>query len=277
VSKNKSAASTEGAQSFLRWAGSKRKILSEIAKEYTDRNATYVEPFAGSAVLFFRLAPQKAFLSDLNGQLISSLRAVRGDPARVATRLERMPRTEEKYYRTREDFNRATANSFTRAVQFIYLNRNCFNGLWRTDTQGRFNVPFGGDKTGRNPSEEIFATCSKALQSASLKHCDFRLALDRAAAKGNFIYLDPPYFAAEERVFVEYGKRTFGAKDLDDLLNALPRLDRAGARFVLSYRFDKSVIKRCSRWNVKVLQVMRNVGGFSASRRTHREILITNK
>ena len=264
-------------KSFLRWAGSKRKILSHLAEHFDPTRSLYVEPFAGSACLFFRLAPKRAFLSDLNGQLINSLRAVRADPDSVARQLQLLPRTADDYYRVRKNFNRAAGGPLTRAVQFIYLNRNCFNGLWRTDTEGHFNVPFGGDRTGRNPSTESFQACSKLLERASIKQCDFRVALQRASTPGSFVYLDPPYFASIERVFVEYGKRTFGLADLDDLISILPSLDRAGAHFVFSYRFDAAVMKRCNRWNIKILEVMRNVGGFSSSRRLHRELLITNK
>jgi DNA adenine methylase len=137
--------------SFLRWAGSKRKSLSLLCRAYTDPKLQYVEPFAGSAALFFALKPRAAILGDLNGHLINALRAVQDQPKEVHRLLEAIPRDADSYYEVRSEFNELKPFGLHAAALFIYLNRNCFNGLWRTNQSGFFNVPYGGSEMGNNP------------------------------------------------------------------------------------------------------------------------------
>jgi DNA adenine methylase len=190
----------------------------------------------------------KAILADLNGRLIGTLAAVKRNPVAVFRHLSSIPRNATTYYAKRQEFNAATTERYQDAALFIYLNRNCFNGLWRTDTQGKFNVPFGGDKSGATPSLEVLVASSEALKRASLMRADFRTTLKLAMRPDAFVYIDPPYFSDEERVFVEYGARQFCSADLTDLLDLLRELDATHTRFVFTYRDSRAIRKRCARW-----------------------------
>ncbi|TKT71209.1 Dam family site-specific DNA-(adenine-N6)-methyltransferase [Afipia massiliensis] len=261
--------------SFLRWAGSKRQSLSSLTKAYRDCEREYIEPFAGSAALFFFLEPKSALLADLNGHLINALRWVRDEPTLVHRRLSRMRRDAEQYYYSRKRFNKLLPYGLESAVLFIYLNRNCFNGLWRTNLSGEFNVPFGGTEMGANPPLELLQSCSAALNRARLRHQDFRKTIGDVAER-SFIYADPPYFTSTERTFVEYGKKSFGRDDLVDLLNGLKLADKRGAHIALTYNDSIPLDLLPRRWKLLKFKVTRNVGGFAGSRKKQTEILITN-
>lgn len=262
--------------SFLRWAGSKRQSLKWLASAYSDGHGHYVEPFAGSAALFFFLRPDSASLADLNHHLINALAQVRDRPAEIYELLQAYERSRDKYYEIRTQFNALPSESLISAVRFIYLNRNCFNGLWRTNASGKFNVPYGGLEMGGHPPLSLFETCSLALQRATLKHQDFRETVHENSRQGVFIYADPPYFNSEERVFIEYGKESFGRRDLDDLIDGLLEAAERGATVVLTYHAGMHLPRIPSSWNRIPLPITRNVGGFKGSRRRQVEILYTN-
>lgn len=261
--------------SFLRWAGSKRKSLALLATSYRDPNRQYIEPFAGSAALFFELEPSSGILGDLNGHLINALRQVRDRPADLHRRLSELERNPESYYAVRDRFNEGSRFGIEAAVDFVYLNRNCFNGLWRTNLAGRFNVPFGGYEMGEYPPLALFQECAKLLRRAKLRHQDFRKTISCAGA-GSFIYADPPYFTATERVFVEYGKRSFGEDDLNDLVRLLTEAEARGAEIALTYNDAMPVPNLPVHWQEHRFFVTRNVGGFRGARKRQGEILYTS-
>jgi DNA adenine methylase len=260
--------------SFLRWAGSKRKCLPILSASYSASCKSYIEPFAGSAVLFFHLRPATALLADANPHLINALCHIRSDPHEIHSCLSAIPRDKSTYYQVRRRFNESSSPSFSTAVDFIFLNRNCFNGLWRTNQKGHFNVPFGGTEMGAHPPIELLEECSEALKHATLKRQDFRITL-MEAQEGDFLFCDPPYFDAAERTFIEYGEKSFGRADLDDLLDGLAEADDRGVRIVLTYAASVT-LKVPSRWRTSTFNVTRNVGGFAGSRRTKGESLYTN-
>jgi DNA adenine methylase len=271
----RSVASAHG-PSFLRWAGSKRKSLALLSSACPIPSRHYIEPFAGSAALFFSLRPSSGTLADLNGHLVNALRQVRDRPTELHRRLTALPRNQRAYYAARQKFNQEKPFGLRSAVLFVYLNRNCFNGLWRTNSDGEFNVPYGGTEMGRNPPLELFTVCSEALRNAKLKHQDFRKTIHEAGANA-FIYADPPYFTSTERTFIEYGKKSFGEKDLKDLIVGLKAAAKRGAHIALTYN-EAMPIKAIPRnWVRTRFEVTRNVGGFSGARKKQAEILYTNQ
>lgn len=260
--------------SFLRWAGSKRKSLVKLRAAYSaDRH--YVEPFAGSAALFFSLQPSEATLGDLNGALINTMKWVRQEPESVHKQLACLSRSRESYYRYRDEFNRSSADTIEAAILFLYLNRNCFNGLWRTNKEGKFNVPYGGTEMGSNPPLDLLRKCAMALRKASLRHQDFRKTIE-GTDKNTFIYADPPYFTATERTFIEYGAKSFGEGDLRDLVHGLEAAAARGAKVALTYNAAVPLASIPASWHVEAITVTRNVGGFSGSRKVQTELLYTN-
>ena len=147
---------------FLRWAGSKRKQISRLRQFWRDDHLRYVEPFAGSACLFFAIQPARAVLADKNSQLIETYEVVRRDPGEVYDRVVALPRTKSVYYAQRSRDPRRLS-TIGRAARFVYLNRNCFNGIYRTNTQGLFNVPFATSRAGAFVSREEFIAAARAL------------------------------------------------------------------------------------------------------------------
>jgi DNA adenine methylase len=262
---------------FLRWAGSKRKLLSRLKGYWSpDRHKRYIEPFAGSACLFFELRPRAAILGDSNRELIDLYRAVKADPKPIFERLVRIPRNAETYYRWRAK-NPRTEDRATRALRFLYLNRNCFNGIYRTNTDGGFNVPFGG-KHGQPCgalARQDFMRAAKELKNARFVAGDFSRTL-AVAEKGDFVYLDPPFAVSSRRVFTEYGEKIFDVTDVDRLARELRRLHKLGAEFLVSYADCTAARKLAQEWNASKLYVRRHIAGFTGDRRMASEWLITN-
>jgi DNA adenine methylase len=257
---------------MLRWAGSKRKLLPYLLRCVPEFDR-YVEPFAGSACLFFALKPAKALLGDFNEELIQVYETVRDHPKEVGDRLNAMPASADFYYEIRSSPVKR-AGYIDRAARFIYLNRYCFNGVYRTNRQGIFNVP-RGIRTGRVPSTPMFLTWANALRSARFVAGDFGRCLARVR-KGDFVYLDPPYTKLNSRYSGEYGYGSFAEKDLKRLLGWLQRMDAKGARFLVSYRHSRNLAKQFHEWNTRTITVRRHVAGFLKSRVTVKELLISN-
>src|SRR5580692_10615120 len=151
---------------FLRWAGSKRRLVPVLKTFWTKKHKRYVEPFAGSACLFFAIKPPKAILGDLNPELIATFIEVKYRIAAVLRELKALePEDKEEYLRLRE-IDIATMSPPARAARFIYLNRYCFNGIYRTNLAGKFNVPYSGVRCGALPQDEVFKGCARMLQRA---------------------------------------------------------------------------------------------------------------
>lgn len=261
---------------FLRWAGSKRQLLPELKAYWPSRKATYVEPFAGSAALFFALRPQTAVLGDLNDELVTALRAVQAFPMRVIECLRRMPTGADAYYKVRRTQS-GQVNEIERAARFIYLNHYCFNGLYRTNQRGDFNVPFGRHKGEHRFDFELIWAAAEHLRRAMLVAGDFERTL-AFAGRGDFVYLDPPYALHEYRAgFAEYHPRSFSVTDLERLETSLERLDKAGAHFVLSYANSAPARRIGRRWVMRKVWVRRNIAGFVGDRRGVTELLISNR
>jgi len=259
---------------FLRWAGSKRKQIPQLSKFWDSGYSRYVEPFAGSACLFFHTMPRHALLADKNEELIEMLGIVRWSPGQVYDRIVEIPRTREQYYYERAR-NPAELSKLQRAVRFIYLNRNCFNGIYRTNTMGQFNVPFASSRAGSFVTRDEFVAAGRLLRNAELRAWDFGTTL-RYVKSGDFVYLDPPYAVKSRRVFCEYGKRPFCAADLCRLDHHLVKIDERGAVFVVSYADCREARSLASNWNSRRMRVRRHVAGFSGARRVAYELVISN-
>ena len=261
-------------RSPLRWAGSKRKSLPMLRRYLPADITTYIEPFAGSACLAFTLDQCGMILGDINPRLIEFYEHLRDAPELLHAAYSALPSTPDDYYRVRAQYNES-APSLDRAAQFLYLNRYCFNGIYRVNSKGAFNVPWGGDKVGKPLSCDELVIASKVLASAQLVCGDFeRVVLDNIDAD-SFVYLDPPYASNETRVFREYHEDSFATEDWDRFVDVLRKIDAAGARFLLSYA-GAPLNARFGGWNVGHLDVTRNVGGFRATRRKHREFVAMN-
>jgi len=242
---------------------------------WTKDHKRYVEPFAGSACLFFALRPPKAIIGDLNPELISTYIEVKYRlPAVLAELAELPPWNKEEYLRLRSlDTSRLEPQA--RAARFIYLNRFCFNGIYRTNLRGLFNVPYSGDRCGALPQDEVFQRCSRRLRGARFVNGDFESVL-RRAERGDLVYMDPPYAVRAQRVFREYDPSTFTHEDISRLRSWMMRLHAAGISFLVSYAESDEADVLKKGFSYETISVRRNVAGFAAHRALTNELLISN-
>lgn len=260
---------------FLRWAGSKRRLLPTLLGYWTSKHKRYLEPFAGSACLFFALKPPRAILGDRNAELISTFLEVKYRLNNVLKYLAQLPQSDRETYKKLREADPEQLAPARRAARFIYLNRFCFNGIYRTNLKGRFNVPFSGDRCGGFPPPDIFRRCSRRLQSARLLNADFECVL-KNAARGDLVYMDPPYAIRSRKVFREYDPSTFTHGDINRLRSWMMRLDAARISFVVSYAESDEADLLRKNFSSATVSVQRNIAGFAAYRAQTNEVIIYN-
>lgn len=265
--------SATNVEPLLRWAGSKKKLLPVLLAATPNTAQRYIEPFAGSAVLFLRLGVSNAILGDLNESLIETYRIVQRCPRAVWERASMFGSTPDDYYALRA-IPRERLNVYERAAQFVYLNRYCFNGVYRTNRAGQFNVARGKGHLFM-PDLDAFQAFAKRLRTAELRCSDFEEIVSEAGP-GDFVYLDPPYALGDKRDRGEYGCEAFREKDESRLIASLRAADRRGAKILLSYSPAASVLQGLKKWRRYDLTVARNVAGFSSARRFADEVLLSN-
>ncbi|MCQ8104372.1 Dam family site-specific DNA-(adenine-N6)-methyltransferase [Methylomonas sp. SURF-2] len=257
---------------ILRWAGSKRKLLPHILPCIPKNIVRYIEPFAGSCCVFLALKPRRAILSDLNSSLIDTYKTIRKNPDEVFDAVSTMPDTDSFYYQLRAN-PVEQLDDVSKAARFVYLNRHCFNGVYRTNKSGVFNVP-RGTKAGVIPTKEHFQEFATIMRKASLRSVDFEKTLKQAGVD-DFVYLDPPYSNPNTRFRGEYGYGSFCDQDLQRLVTALQVADSRGALILLSYNpFIQAMLPN---WYSKCLSVRRSVAGFNHQRSTVTEMLFSNR
>jgi DNA adenine methylase len=259
----------------LRWAGSKRKSIKTLTRLVPEGTSHVIEPFAGSACFTLGVDFKTAVVGDLNDRLIEFYEYLKSDPEGVYESFAIIEPSRENYFEVRKRFNEAVP-SIDRAAQFLFLNRYCFNGIFRVNLSGQFNVPWGGEKVGKPPSLEELVQASKRLKNVKVRTGDFQDIIEEEQEPGCLVYLDPPYARNEERVFREYHKNSFSTLDWDRLIETIENINQSGSHFILSYAGDGEVVERLAKWQIGFLDVTRNVGGFKSSRRKFREFLATN-
>lgn len=259
---------------ILRWAGSKKKLLPILEAATPKKFTRYIEPFVGSAILYLQLPRNTpAILGDINPDLINMYETLRLHPRAVWNRLSKMP-TEPYFYYELRDTNNQHLSDIEKAAKFLYLNRFCFNGVYRTNKDGKFNVARG--KGGlKIPEWSVIKEFVSSIKNVDLFSGDFEKILLKAK-RGSFIYLDPPYANDSLRDRGEYGVGSFKEFDIERLVNAMRIADSKGAHVLLSYSNHASILTQLKDWEIKKLSVFRNVAGFSGHRRHADEVLISN-
>jgi DNA adenine methylase len=263
---------------FLRWAGGKQIILRQILERIGERAllSNYFEPFAGAASVFLAIAPKRAVLADANPHLIACYKAVRDAPASVSRALAELKRSHGKrhYYRVREQYNNGGSPHW-QAARFIYLNRTCFNGIFRVNEEGKFNVPIGDKANPIFPTPAELANYARALKKASLKVGSFEHTL-LDAGKGAFVYLDPPYPPLNgTSFFTHYTRDRFGIEDQKRLSETVSAMHKRGARFLMT-NADTPMIRDLYRhFDLATIDATRFVSCKNVKRRVS-ELIITN-
>ena len=258
----------------IRWAGSKRRLVPLLKEFWRKTDSKYIEAFAGSACLFFDIRPAVAVINDTNSELISAYQVLSRQPYLLHHHLTELPSKKDFYYRLRA--NSITDDQFFAAVRFFYLNRNCFNGIYRTNKSGAFNVPFASSRAGTIPPLKKWVDAASLLAQATLSSCDFDEMVRRHVQPNAFVYLDPPYAVSNRRVFTQYSANEFGIDDLLRLRSLMDHIDEIGATFVVSYALSKETAILSDGWYSAKTLTQRNVAGFSHHRRKSVEVIITN-
>ena len=225
---------------FLKWAGGKTQMINDLMK-FTPKNFNkYIEPFIGGGALFFSLNHRNSIISDSNEELILTYKQVKVNVYEVISILEKYINTEEFYYKIRA-LNLNMLSNSERAARFIYLNKTCFNGLYRVNKKGEFNVPYC-KKQGTFLNKENLLSASEYMQNTEIFHSDYKQILLDYAEKGDFIFLDPPYQPIGKYAdFKRYTKELFYENDHIDLANIFKDLINKGC-FVMLTNSDHPTI-----------------------------------
>lgn len=264
---------------FLKWPGGKRRLLPELITRLPDKFEIYHEPFLGGGALFFALQPGKAVLSDINSELINAYEVVQNEVDELIESLQQHCYDKEHFYSIREldrspDFE--LLDPVEKAARTIYLNRTCYNGLFRVNSKGQFNTPFGRYSNPTICDAGNLRSCAGALEQVTFKVSSFEEILDRVAP-ADFVYFDPPYVPISSTAnFVGYARDGFSIEDQETLLKVAKELDRRGVFFMLSNSYNEIVCDLYSSFNIDVVEAPRAISCKGKKRDRVREVIVRN-
>jgi DNA adenine methylase len=260
---------------FLKWAGGKRWLVAQDTNYFPRDFRRYYEPFLGSAAVYFHLLPHHAVLSDSNLDLINTYIAIKRNPHHICNLLEDFQQSHSAWFYTQMR-EADPKDLFERAARFIYLNRTCFNGIYRVNHQGQFNVPMGSRNTIRYPMDYL-ERIAAALKGARLRHSDYEAVVSEAS-EGDFIYVDPPYTVMHNtNNFVRYNSNLFSWADQVRLAVALRRADQRGALVMLSNANHKSIRHLYAGYGIHHrVKRLSMLAGKPQYRKESTELIITN-
>lgn len=277
----------ESPRPFVKWVGGKRQLLKQFRMlglyppvDFDPSKNTYYEPFVGGGAVFFDLHPQKAALSDMNKELVTTYNVVKNNVEGLIRSLRKHVYEKEYYLRVRAK-DPAKLTDVEVASRFIYLNRTGFNGLYRVNSAGRFNVPFGRYTNPKICDAENLRKVSKALQRVTIRHEDYQHVLKRAK-KGDFVYLDPPYHPlTTTAAFTSYTANGFSAEDQIRLRNVFVELHKRGCYVMLSNSsaaFIKKIYSEIKDKRIRIheIEAGRMVNSRAKGRGKVKEVLVTN-
>lgn len=282
--------SGDAPQPFLKWAGGKRSLLTNLQEVIKPFSGRYIEPFVGAGALLFAMPPETTkIISDFNEELMNVYRVVAEDLEELTVELTKHQNTKEHFLKIRE-MDRSPSFSaippVIRAARFIYLNKTCFNGLYRVNSKGQFNVPYGAPSNPNFINSEILKRASEHLNGSGdskpveILSGDFSRAT-ALAGPGDFVYFDPPYVPLNPTSsFVSYAENGFGFDDQCRLRDEAERLVHAGVQVVISNsdtKIVRSIYANRDLFTVSKVQVRRSIGAKSTSRGHVPEVLITSK
>lgn len=259
---------------FLKWAGGKSQMLDEIIPLMPDNYGTYIEPFVGGGALFFAVKPEKAVIADSNPELINCFRQVAENVEDVIGYLRRYENTAEMFYEVRA-LDWKSLMPAEAAARMVYLNKTCFNGLYRVNRNGEFNCPFGRYKNPNICDIEGLHLASEVLQNAVILCEDYKKVLSEYAKPGDFVFLDPPYVPVSEYAdFKRYTKEQFYEKDQRELSDMVDTLHRKGIHAILTNSNTPLVNELYGKYPMKVIQTKRYISSKSDTRKGE-DVIVT--
>jgi DNA adenine methylase len=265
--------SRPGLPPLFRWPGGKRWLVPQLTKLLPEHIGTYFEPFFGAGALFFATKPDRSVLSDTNSDLMEAYQAIKDDHAMVAACLSPLARDKDSYYEVRA--SRPTSAS-ERAARLIYLTTLAFNGIYRVNRRGEFNVPYGGREYPSLGQDGWLEPYASALAASEIVACDFESAV-ATASSGDFVYLDPPYTVAHSNNgFLRYNERIFSWRDQERLASVAAELDRRGCIVMVSNAAHASIRPLYASFRVLTVSRRSLIAADPDHRQGTDELVITN-
>jgi DNA adenine methylase len=265
---------------FVKWAGGKKQLIEQFKPLFPEKIERYLEPFVGGgAVLFYVLKtykPKEVFIFDINEELINTYEVIRDDVKNLIKELKKLKKlhNKEHYYEIRAE-NPKLLSKLTRASRFIYLNKTCFNGLYRVNSKGGFNVPMGKYKNPLICPEEDLKIISKLLKNVKIINGDFEECL-KYANKNSFVYFDPPYYPLKKSSFTTYAKGNFLDKEQEQLKEVFSKLDKKGCKVMLSNSDADFIKKLYKKYNINFVKATRMINCDGKGRGKVNEVVVTN-
>ena len=272
------------ARPFLKWVGGKNQLIQQYLPHIPEGYRRYYEPFVGGGAIFFRLQPQQSFLADINIELVNVYRCVREQVEELITLLEnhRSLHGQEHFYAVRSQPTTSDdwfleGNNLERAARLIYLNKTCFNGLYRENSKGQFNVPIGSYEKPIICDSELLRVASSVLQSAQIERSSFDAVLDYAKSPEDFVYFDPPYYPiSSTSKFTNYSRYSFSEADQIRLKEVFVELSDRGVRVMLSNSDCPFIRDLFNGFNIHTINANRNINCNAEKRGKITEVLVTS-
>ncbi|MFX1297814.1 MAG: DNA adenine methylase [Promethearchaeota archaeon] len=265
---------------FLKWAGGKRQLINQFDQFFPTKFNKYIEPFVGGGAIFFYLLPNIAILIDNNEELINCYEVIQNNILELIESLKKHKNEKNYFYKIRNlDRNPAEFNKLSdveRASRIIYLNRVCYNGLYRVNSKGQFNVPFGLYKNPKICDRKNLLAVNKVLKNVKIFKSSFEKCL-KFAEKGDFIYFDPPYQPISDTAnFTSYTEDNFGKDSQIKLFEIFKKCDERRCKLMLSNSYNKFILDLYKDFNIETVLAKRAINTDATKRGNIKEVLILN-
>ncbi len=261
---------------FLKWAGGKSQVLLQYAPYFPKTFKTYYEPFLGGGAIFFHLTPQRVWLADINPELVNAYRCIRDQVEAVIQGLSEhhVRHSVDHYYETRAH---PGVGDVERAARLLYLNKTCFNGLYRENSKGRFNVPMGRYKNPTICNPDALRAASHSLKQARIEETPFESVLDFATSEDDFVYFDPPYHPiSSTSSFTAYNRYSFHGDDQIRLQAVFAKLAQRGVKVMLSNSDCPFIRELYQDFTIQTIQATRSINSNASRRGKITEVLVTS-
>lgn len=261
---------------FLKWAGGKTQLIHELSSHIPIVFNKYIEPFIGGGAFFFYINPPKSVISDSNEELIVTYKEVRDNVEDIILILENYKNEESFFYKIRE-LNTSTLSKTERAARLIYLNKTCFNGLYRVNKKGQYNVPYG-KRNSEFLNRDLLRDSSEVLQNTEIVHSDYLNTLKKYAEKDDFIFLDPPYYPVGKfSDFKRYTKEFFYHEDHLNLKNEFDRLVKLGCNVILTNSNHPFILDLYRDYEIRIIDTKRLISSNPETRNGQDIVVIGRK
>lgn len=270
---------------FLKWAGGKGQLLEQLQGLFPKKYNAYFEPFIGGGAVFFSLSPKKATINDINTTLVQTYIYIKDDVEKVIKELKKLEKEflskeqddkKEFYYKIREKYNSLPSNDFKRSLYFLFFNKTAFNGVYRENSKGGFNVPMGSYKNPKIVDEENLRAVSESLKNTTILNTSFAESVKKAKV-GDFVYFDPPYHPlSTTSSFTSYSKDDFTKEDQIKLRDLFIELDKKGVYVMLSNSSAPFIKEIYSKYRQIPVYANRMINSKSDKRGKISEVVIMN-